>query len=62
MEGKGDIMATKIRHDRVGKAIFGVYVPQALADRCKKYMADEKRTLTYIVTEAVEDFLAKRGY
>lgn len=55
-------MATKIRHDRVGKAIFGVYVPQALADRCKKYMADEKRTLTYIVTEAVEDFLAKRGY
>jgi hypothetical protein len=47
---------------RVGKAIFGVYVPQALADRCKKYMAKEKRTLTYVVTEAVDKFLKDNGY
>lgn len=47
---------------RVGKAIFGVYVPQELADRVKQYMAKEKRTLTYVITEAVDEFLNKRGY
>jgi predicted DNA-binding protein len=47
---------------RVGKAIFGVYVPQELADRVKKFMAKEKRTLTYVVTEAVDTFLKERGY
>lgn len=47
---------------RIGKAIFGVYVPQALADRCKKFMAKEKRTLTYVVTEAVDKFLKDNGY
>lgn len=55
-------MATKTRLDRIGKAIFGVYVPQELADRAKKYMAKEKRTLTYVVTEAVDEFLTKRGF
>lgn len=47
---------------RVGKAIFGVYVPQELADRAKKFMKKEKRTLTYVVVEAVEEFLTKRGF
>lgn len=47
---------------RVGKAIFGVYVDQALADRAKAYMKKEKRTLTYLVTEAVIEFLNKRGF
>ena len=47
---------------RVGKAIFGVYVPQELADRVKKYMAKEKRTLTYVVSEAVDKFLKDNGY
>lgn len=53
---------TTTRVDRIGKAIFGVYVPQELADRAKKYMAKEKRTLTYVVTEAVDEFLKKRGF
>ena len=52
-------MATSTRE---GKAIFGVYVPQELADRCKKYMAKERRTLTYVVTEAVDKFLKDNGY
>lgn len=52
----------KTRVDRIGKAIFGVYVPQELADRVKRYMAKEKRTLTYVVTEAVDEFLVKHGY
>jgi len=47
---------------REGKAIFGVYVPQELADRVKKYMKKEKRTLTYVVTEAVDEFLSKKGF
>lgn len=47
---------------RVGKAVFGVYVPQELADRVKKYMAKEKRTLTYVITEAVDKFLKERDY
>lgn len=54
-----DIMAVS---SRVGKAIWGVYVPQELADRVKKYMAKEKRTLTYVVTEAVDKFLKDNGY
>ena len=49
-------MATT-RKSRVGKAIWGVYVPQELADRVKAYMAQDRRTLTYVVTEAVEQFL-----
>lgn len=55
-------MATKTRIDRIGKSIFGVYLPQELADRAKKFMAKEKRTLTYVVTEAVDEFLTKRGF
>jgi predicted DNA-binding protein len=54
-------MAT-VRKSRIGKAIFGVYVPQELADRVKEYMAKEKRTLTYVVTEAVDQFLRKNGF
>lgn len=50
------------RKSRDGKAIFGVYVPQELADRCKKYMAKEKRTLTYVVTESVDTFLKENGF
>ena len=50
------------RKSREGKAIFGVYVPQELADRAKAYMADDKRTLTYIVTESVDEFLKKKGF
>jgi predicted DNA-binding protein len=55
-------MATSIRKSREGKAIFGVYVPQALADRAKKYMAHDKRTLTYVVTEAIDEFLKAKGF
>lgn len=47
---------------REGKAIFGVYVPQELADRAKKYMKKEKRTLTYVVIESVDAFLKKEGF
>lgn len=54
-------MAT-VRKSRIGKAIFGVYVPQELADRTKQFMAKEKRTLTYVVIEAVDEFLKKRGF
>ena len=50
------------RPDREGKAVWGVYVLKELSDRAKKYMAKEKRTLTYVVTEAVDEFLKKRGY
>lgn len=62
IEPERNNMATKTRIDRIGKAIFGVYVPQELADRVKKFMAKEKRTLTYVVTEAVDEFLVKRGF
>ena len=55
-------MATTKRVDRVGKAIFGVYVPQVLADRAHKFRTKEKRTLTYVVTEAIDEFLSKRGF
>ena len=55
-------MSESLRKSRIGKAIFGVYVPQALADRVKQYMAKEKRTLTYVVTEAVDEFLIKNGF
>lgn len=51
----------EVRKSRVGKAIFGVYVPQELADRVKVFMKTEKRTLTYVVIEAVDEFLKKRG-
>lgn len=54
-------MAEK-RKSRVGKAIFGVYVPQELAERTKKFMVAEKRTLTYVVIEAVDQFLTKRKF
>jgi hypothetical protein len=54
-------MAT-VRKSRVGKAIFGVYVPKELADRTKKYMEKDKRTLTYVVIEAVDQFLTQRGF
>lgn len=47
---------------REGKAIFGVYVPKELHQRVKKFMADDKRTLTYVVIESVEKFLNDRGY
>ena len=50
------------RPDRADKAVWGVYVVKELAERTKKYMAKEKRTLTYVVTEAVDEFLKKRGY
>jgi predicted DNA-binding protein len=55
-------MAVKERPDRVEKAIWGVYVPRELSNRVKAYMAKEKRTLTYVVTEAVDEFLKKRGF
>lgn len=55
-------MVTTVRKSRIGKAIFGVYVPQELADRTKKFMAKEKRTLTYVVTEAVDQFLSNKGF
>lgn len=55
-------MATKKRIDRIGKAQWGVYVARELADRVKNYMSKEKRTLTYVLTEAVDEFLSKRGF
>jgi hypothetical protein len=55
-------MTTEQRKSRAGKAIFGVYVPQDLAKRAKQYMAKDKRTLTYVVTEAVDEFLKKHNF
>ena len=54
-------MATE-RKTRAGKAIFGVYVPQELANRAKEFMQADKRTLTYVVIEAVDEFLKKKGF
>jgi hypothetical protein len=55
-------MASNQRPDRAEKSAWGVYVLKELSDRVKTYMAKEKRTLTYVVTEAVDEFLKKRGY
>lgn len=58
---KGETMVNKIK-SRVGKALWGVYAPQAIDDRVRAYMKAEKRTLTYVVVEGVSEFLAKRGF
>ena len=50
------------RPDRADKAVWGVYVIKELAERAKKFIAREKRTLTYLVTEAVDEYLKKRGF
>lgn len=50
------------RKYREGKAVLGVYIQQDLHKRIKRYMKDEKRTLTYVVIEAVEQFLSERNY
>ena len=47
---------------RPGKAIWGIYAPQEIADRVNKYREEHKRTLTYVVLEAVDEFLKSKGY